>query len=155
MDTTKDIGAWIQAELANDPVLAEAVSKEELNADIAEQLFNLREQNSLTQKELAEKSNTTQSVISRIEDSNYGGRSLALLHKIAWALNRKLVVKLIEKDAVIYVGHSLANLIYTPSFPSVTTGTPTYVGTALVTHLGTYQPFISGSANSPILREKA
>lgn len=53
-----------------------------------------REKKGLTQAELVKMIGTTQSVISRLEDTDYEGHSLALLQRIAAALGRKLEVSM-------------------------------------------------------------
>lgn len=89
----KDFAAVIRAKLRANPALAEAVEAEDFSADIATQVYELRREAKLTQQQLAEKIGTTQSVISRIEDADYGGHSLDLLKRIAKALNRKMRVE--------------------------------------------------------------
>ena len=51
----------------------------------------------LSQKELAALIGTTQSVVSRLEDSDYGGRSLTMLERIARALGKKLTVTMTDR----------------------------------------------------------
>src|SRR5229473_5951286 len=89
---TRNFGDVIRAKLAANPELAKAVEEESFNADIAQQVYNLRTEAKLTQKELAERVDTQQSVISRIEDADYDGHSLTMLKRIAKALNRRLRV---------------------------------------------------------------
>jgi predicted XRE-type DNA-binding protein len=89
---TRNFGEVIRAKLAANPELAKAVEEESFNADIAQQVFDLRTEAKLTQKRLAELVGTQQSVISRIEDANYHGHSLMMLKRIASALNRRLQV---------------------------------------------------------------
>ena len=69
---------------------------ERLNAEVAKTIYELRKKAGLTQKELAQMVGTTQSVISRLEDADYEGHSLSMLHRIAMALNRRLSVQMIE-----------------------------------------------------------
>jgi transcriptional regulator with XRE-family HTH domain len=76
------------------PRLAEAVERERLNARIAGLLYDARTAAGLTQKQLAERVGTHQSVIDRLEDADYRGHSLNMLGKIAVALNRQLTVGL-------------------------------------------------------------
>mgnify|MGYP001586767774 CR=1 FL=1 len=59
-------------------------------------IYELRMEAGLTQKELAKRVGTTQSVISRIEDADYDGHSLSILNRIATSLNRRLVVTVAE-----------------------------------------------------------
>ena len=49
-------------------------------------VHDLRTQAGLTQKELAARIGTTPSVISRLEDADYGGHSLSMLRRIAAAV---------------------------------------------------------------------
>jgi ribosome-binding protein aMBF1 (putative translation factor) len=51
--------------------------------DLALLVREMRDETGLTQAELARKVGTTQSVIARLEDAEYGGHSLAMLERIA------------------------------------------------------------------------
>lgn len=95
---TKNFGEVIRKELADDPDLARRVDNEEFNALMAMQIYKAREAAGLTQTELAKRINTTQSVISRLEDADYGGRSITLLQKIAAALGVRFRARF-ERDS--------------------------------------------------------
>lgn len=60
--------------------------------DVALRLAELREKAGLSQKELAQRTGTTQQQISRLESTNYEGHSLRMLRKVAAALNAEVVV---------------------------------------------------------------
>ncbi|MBC8325440.1 MAG: helix-turn-helix transcriptional regulator [Verrucomicrobia subdivision 3 bacterium] len=60
--------------------------------DVALQLAELRRQAGLSQKELAERLNTSQQQISRLESPAYEGHSLSMLRKVAEALDVELQV---------------------------------------------------------------
>lgn len=92
MARTRNFADVLRKELAADPALAKRVSEEWFNADIAQKVYDARTGAGLTQKELAERCGTQQSVISRIEDADYDGHSLRLLKRIAEALGRTLRV---------------------------------------------------------------
>ena len=77
----------------------ESLQRQRENLDIAEQIYNLRTQAGLSQKRLADLVGTTQSVISRLEDADYNGHSLAMLRKIASAFQQKVQVKFIPETA--------------------------------------------------------
>ena len=62
---------------------------------VAAQIFNLRTKAGLSQKELADKTNTTQSVISRLEEADYTGHSLEMLRRIAAALHCRVEVNIV------------------------------------------------------------
>jgi predicted transcriptional regulator len=98
MARTKNFIDAIQAELAADPEIAGLVEGEIINAKIAREVHDLRKASGLTQMELAKKIGTTQSVISRIEDADYDGHSVALLRRIATALGKKVRVEFYSDD---------------------------------------------------------
>ncbi len=93
MGRTKNFADVIRTKLAADPDLAAAVEREAFNADIAMKVYELRTEAKLTQRQLAERVGTTQSVISRLEDADYEGHSLALLKRIAEAVGKGLRVE--------------------------------------------------------------
>lgn len=61
----------------------------------------LRQAAGLTQAELAERTGTTASAISRIESANYTNHSLPLLQKIAKALHQRLEISFVDEAAPI------------------------------------------------------
>jgi len=75
----------------------ESLEIERGRSDIAEQIYNLRIQARLSQKQLAALVGTTQSVISRLEDADYNGHSFAMLRKIAAALHQRVQVQFIPE----------------------------------------------------------
>jgi transcriptional regulator with XRE-family HTH domain len=75
-----------------------ALERERVNAEVACTIYELREQAGLSQKELAERVDTTQSVISRLEDADYDGHSLTMLNRIAKALNQQVQVVMRPKE---------------------------------------------------------
>jgi transcriptional regulator with XRE-family HTH domain len=78
-----------------------ALQEERANAEVARTIYELRKDAGLSQKELAELIGTTQSVISRLEDADYEGHSLSMLHRIAKALNQRLTVLMSTDDREI------------------------------------------------------
>ena len=54
-------------------------------AEVARTIYRLRSEAKLTQQALADRVGTTASVISRLEDADYTGHSLAMLRRIATA----------------------------------------------------------------------
>jgi len=69
-----------------DPDFAERFAKAGEAWDIAVQLAALREEQGLSQKELAALVGTTQQQISRLESPSYEGHSLSMLRRVADAL---------------------------------------------------------------------
>jgi transcriptional regulator with XRE-family HTH domain len=115
MTTTRDYAEVIRAELAADPALARRVEAESFNADLASKVYEARTAAGLTQSQLAELAGTQQSVISRIEDADYEGRSLKLLRKIADALRLTLRVEFCAGVAPEVQQHEAGELILTGS----------------------------------------
>jgi len=72
--------------------LAEA----EANDSVAHKIYELRKRAGLTQEQLAKRVGTTTSVISRLEDADYEGHSLAMLRRIAKALNKRVELRFVS-----------------------------------------------------------
>lgn len=81
--------------IGDDPELRELCEEATINAHVAQLIYDARTEAGLSQKELAEMINTTQSVISRLEDADYEGHSLSMLGRIANALNREVKIDLV------------------------------------------------------------
>jgi transcriptional regulator with XRE-family HTH domain len=65
------------------------------NAEIARKIYDLRTEAALSQRALAKLVGTTASVICRLEDSDYEGHSLAMLRRIAAALNKRVEIRFV------------------------------------------------------------
>jgi DNA-binding XRE family transcriptional regulator len=65
------------------------------NEEIARKIHELRSAAGLTQTQLARLIGTTASVICRLEDANYQGHSLAMLRRIASALNQRVEIRFV------------------------------------------------------------
>jgi DNA-binding XRE family transcriptional regulator len=63
------------------------------NDEIARKIQALRTKAGLTQAQLAKLVGTTASVICRLEDADYEGHSVAMLRRIAAALNRRVEIR--------------------------------------------------------------
>jgi len=61
--------------------------------EVARKIYDLRTKAGLTQRELAKLVKTTASVICKLEDADYEGHSLAMLRRIAAALNRRVEIR--------------------------------------------------------------
>ena len=79
----------------DDPSLREAIRRQELSVVVSEMIYESRTAAGLSQAQLAKLVGTTQSVISRLEDADYEGHSLTMLQRIAEALHRRLVVRMV------------------------------------------------------------
>lgn len=69
--------------------------RKRINDDIARKIYDLRTAAGLTQRQLAKLVNTTASVICRLEDADYEGHSLAMLNRIAAALNKRVKIEFV------------------------------------------------------------
>ena len=65
------------------------------NEEIARKIHELRTAAALTQAQLAKLIGTTASVICRLEDADYEGHSLAMLRRIAAALNQRVEIRFV------------------------------------------------------------
>ena len=63
------------------------------NEEIARKIRALRTKAGLTQVQLARAVGTTPSAICRLEDADYEGHSVAMLRRIAAALNRRVEIR--------------------------------------------------------------
>jgi ribosome-binding protein aMBF1 (putative translation factor) len=95
--TTTD-GLKILAHIAgNDPRRQRQFEEEMVKREIGTQIYQLREKAGLSQAELAKRIGTTQSVISRLEDADYDGHSLAMLNRIADAVEKRVEIRFVPK----------------------------------------------------------
>lgn len=95
--TTNAVAILRNRYVKDDPERKASVEAERANAEIARLIYTTTDAG-LTQEQLAELVGTTQSVISRLEDSDYNGHSLSMLSRIAEALQKKLTVVMTAKN---------------------------------------------------------
>jgi len=99
--TTTDFGEVLRNKLATNPELAAMVEDAAVDAHTAREIYRARIAAGLTQKQLATFVGTTQSVIARIEDADYGSHSMRVLKKIAVALKKRLRVELYDQPIAV------------------------------------------------------
>ena len=92
---TSDALALVEALTGKSQEMADLVEQEQANLDVAREIYELRIKAKLSQAELARKVGTTQSVISRLEDADYDGHSLAMLRRIASALEKRVEIRFV------------------------------------------------------------
>jgi len=90
---TSDALVLLERLTGKDQKMADLLEQERANLDIAQKIYQLRIKAGLSQIELARKVGTTQSVISRLEDADYEGHSLAMLRRIAAALKKRVEIR--------------------------------------------------------------
>jgi ribosome-binding protein aMBF1 (putative translation factor) len=76
--------------IAGDPEEVALYELERIKADVAQAVYDLRNQSNLSRKELAELVGTTESVIENIEEADYEGDFLAMASRIAAALHTRV-----------------------------------------------------------------
>jgi ribosome-binding protein aMBF1 (putative translation factor) len=97
---TTDAEEILDRMAGDDPGLHEEIEDAKLNMRVAEMILAAREAAGLTQAQLAKLVGTQQSVISRLEDADYEGRSLTMLQRVAAALHKKVEVRLVPEEPV-------------------------------------------------------
>ena len=77
------------------PTRLRGLEEARANEEIARTICELRTAAGLTQTQLARLIGTTASVICRLEDADYEGHSLAMLRRIAGALNQRVEIRFV------------------------------------------------------------
>lgn len=73
-----------------------ALEEARANESVARKIAALRVRAGLSQRQLAKLVGTTASVICRLEDADYEGHSLAMLNRIATALNQRVEIRFVQ-----------------------------------------------------------
>lgn len=81
--------------IQGDPEREASFENEVLNAKIAREIYDLRAQAGVSQRQLAKVVGTTASVICRLEDADYEGHSLSMLQRIAAALDSRVDIRIV------------------------------------------------------------
>jgi ribosome-binding protein aMBF1 (putative translation factor) len=79
--------------IGDDPKRQADFEEEVINVEAAQLIYEMRTKGGLSQRELARRVGTTASVICRLEDADYEGHTLAMVRRIAAALNRRLELR--------------------------------------------------------------
>ena len=88
-----DLDAWIAELVSQSDEGRDAYEEDVVVTDLVLDLIRLREKSGLTQKELAEKMGVSQQMVSKMENSNYNGRTISKLWRHANALGYRPVIK--------------------------------------------------------------
>ncbi len=76
-----------------------AFEREQYSIEVALKLYDIRKEAGLTQAALAKRIGTSTSVISRMEDADYTGHSLAMLRRIAKSLGKRVEIHFVDDSA--------------------------------------------------------
>jgi DNA-binding XRE family transcriptional regulator len=82
--------------IGTDPARIESYEEELVNAELARKVYDPRTEAGLTQKQLAKLVGPTPSVISRLEDADYEGHSMAMLRRIAAAVGKRVEIRFVK-----------------------------------------------------------
>jgi DNA-binding XRE family transcriptional regulator len=94
--TTDAIGIIHRRYYEGHPHRIAELAEAEANDTVARKIFALRKRAGLTQQQLAKLVGTTTSAICRLEDADYQGHSLAMLRRIANALNKRVELRFVN-----------------------------------------------------------
>jgi predicted transcriptional regulator len=103
---TEDAVEILHRRLVNDD--PEKIAElEKIRADnaVARKIYELRMKAGLSQRELAKQVGTTASVICRLEDADYNGHSLAMLNRIAAALDKRVEIRFLPIKGNLHSKH--------------------------------------------------
>lgn len=79
--------------IGNDPAAQQEFEQELFNIEAAQLIHDMRTRAGLSQRELARKVGTSASAINRLESDDYRGHTIAMVRRIANALNRRLELR--------------------------------------------------------------
>jgi ribosome-binding protein aMBF1 (putative translation factor) len=94
---TSDAVAILDRMAGESPDLRRLTEEARINAAVAQLIYAARTKAGLSQADLAERIGTRQSVISRLEDADYEGHSLSMLHRIAAALGQCIEIRFLAQ----------------------------------------------------------
>lgn len=97
---TSDALVLLDRMAGDSPELRQLVEEAQVNAAVAQLIYDARNKAGLSQAELAQRIGTRQSVISRLEDADYEGHSLSMLHRIAVALGLCVQIRFLTPKKV-------------------------------------------------------
>jgi ribosome-binding protein aMBF1 (putative translation factor) len=96
MKKTTDAVAMLDRMAGQNAQLRHLTEDARINAAVAQLIYAARTQAGLSQADLAGRIGTKQSVISRLEDADYEGHSLSMLHRIAVALGQSIEIRFLS-----------------------------------------------------------
>lgn len=91
----------------DDPEALAELETIQVDNDVARKIYDLRTKAGLSQRQFAALVGTTASVICRLEDADYEGHSMAMLNRIAAALDKRVEIRFLPLK-----GHSHSKQAY-------------------------------------------
>ncbi len=98
MAKTKDALKVLERLTGKSASLRLGIANARINLEVAQMIYDARTKAGLSQRELAERIGSGQSVIARLEDADYRGHSLTMLQRIGNALGQQLEVRFVEAN---------------------------------------------------------
>lgn len=86
--------------IAGDAEQENAYEQALVDTEVASLIYDLRAKAGLSQRAMAKKVGTTASVICRLEAADYEGHSLAMLRRIAAALDKRVEIRFVDATKV-------------------------------------------------------
>ena len=111
MKKTTDAVAILDQMAGDSSELRRLTEEARVNAAVAQLIYAARTKAGFSQADLAERIGTKQSVISRLEDADYEGHSLSMLHRIAAALGQCIEIRFLPPARIPHGRRSNAALL--------------------------------------------
>jgi len=96
MARTKDALKIMEKVTGGNPAVRRGITKAHVNFDVAQMIYDARTRAGMSQRQLADLVGSRQSVIARLEDADYEGHSLTMLHRIGSALGQRLELRFVN-----------------------------------------------------------
>lgn len=96
MAKTKDALKVLEKLTGKSSGVRQDIANARINLEVAQMIYDARTKAGLSQRELAERVGSRQSVIARLEDADYRGHSLSMLQRIGNALGQHLELRFVR-----------------------------------------------------------
>ena len=96
MATTKDALKIMARVTGQNSTVRQNIANARFNLEVAQMIYDARTKANLSQRQLAELIGSKQSVIARLENADYSGHSLSMLHRIGNALGQRLELRFVR-----------------------------------------------------------
>ena len=96
MAKTKDALKILERMTGGQASIRRGIASARINLEVAQMIYDARTKARLSQRELADRIGSRQSVIARLEDADYRGHSLSMLQRIGDALGRRLDLRFVK-----------------------------------------------------------
>jgi ribosome-binding protein aMBF1 (putative translation factor) len=98
MSKTKDALKILDRITGKSAEVRKNIANARINFEVAQMIYDARTKAGLSQRELAERVGSRQSVIARLEDAYYRGHSLSMLQRIGIALGQQLELRFVAAN---------------------------------------------------------